>query len=50
MTQPELPQIPRSPAMTTQEYAYARLRNAIMLGALRPGTGLTFRGLPNGWV
>lgn len=45
MTQPELPQIPRSPAMTTQEYAYARLRNAIMLGALRPGTGLTFRGL-----
>jgi DNA-binding GntR family transcriptional regulator len=45
MIQPELPEIPRLPAMTTQEYAYLRLRNAVMLGALRPGTALTFRGL-----
>lgn len=45
MIQPELPQIPRDAAMTTQEYAYLRLRNAVMLGALRPGTALTFRGL-----
>ena len=45
MLQPTLPEIPRDPAMTTQEYAYLRLRNAIMVGALPPGTGLTFRGL-----
>ncbi len=31
--------------MTTQDYAYRRLRNAIMVGALKPGTSLTFRGL-----
>ncbi|WBL33208.1 GntR family transcriptional regulator [Sinirhodobacter sp. HNIBRBA609] len=31
--------------MTTQDYAYYRLRNAVMVGALRPGTALTFRGL-----
>ncbi|WJS86771.1 GntR family transcriptional regulator [Paracoccus sp. TOH] len=45
MVQPLLPEIPRSAAMTTQEYAYGRLRNAVMVGALRPGTALTFRGL-----
>jgi DNA-binding GntR family transcriptional regulator len=45
MPQPSLPEIPRDAAMTTQEYAYLRLRNAIMTGALPPGTGLTFRGL-----
>ncbi len=45
MDQPELPEIPRGALMTTQEYAYLRLRNAIMLGALKPGTALTFRGL-----
>lgn len=45
MIPPDLPEIPRDPAMTTQEYAYLRLRGAIMLGALRPGTALTFRGL-----
>ncbi|MDQ7774902.1 MAG: GntR family transcriptional regulator [Paracoccus aminovorans] len=45
MTQPELPEIPHDAAMTTQEYAYLRLRNAVMLGALPPGTALTFRGL-----
>lgn len=45
MTPPILPEIQRDAAMTTQEYAYLRLRNAIMVGALPPGTGLTFRGL-----
>lgn len=45
MDQPDLPEIPRGDQMTTQEYAYLRLRNAVMLGALRPGTALTFRGL-----
>ncbi len=45
MPQPDLPEIARSPQMTTQEYAYGRLRNAILLGVLPPGTALTFRGL-----
>ncbi|HEY0212747.1 MAG TPA: GntR family transcriptional regulator [Paenirhodobacter sp.] len=45
MTPCPLPEIPRTDAMTTQEYAYDRLRNAVMVGALRPGTALTFRGL-----
>ena len=45
MDQPDLPEIPRGDLMTTQEYAYLRLRNAVMLGAFRPGTALTFRGL-----
>lgn len=45
MDQPDLPEIPRGDLMTTQEYAYLRLRNAVMVGALRPGTALTFRGL-----
>lgn len=31
--------------MTVQEHTYLRLRNAVMLGALPPGTALTFRGL-----
>lgn len=31
--------------VTTQEYVYQRLKNAIMLGALKPGTSLTMRGL-----
>ena len=45
MSKPVLPEIPRDGAMTTQEYAYLRLRNAVMVGAFPPGTGLTFRGL-----
>lgn len=44
-TEMELPQIPVPEGMTTQEYAYMRLRNAIMLGAIPPGTNLTIRGL-----
>lgn len=45
MNPSHVPQVPRSAGMTTQEYAYLRLRNAVMVGALRPGTALTFRGL-----
>lgn len=45
MTQPDIPEIAPREGMTTQEYAYLRLRNAIMVGALKPGTALTFRGL-----
>ena len=45
MTQPAIPEIPLTDSMTTQERAYLRLRNAIMVGALKPGTALTFRGL-----
>ncbi|MGO4854176.1 GntR family transcriptional regulator [Phaeovulum sp. W22_SRMD_FR3] len=41
----QIPEIARADWMTTQDYAYARLRHAILLGALRPGTALTFRGL-----
>jgi DNA-binding GntR family transcriptional regulator len=45
MTQPLIPEIAQKPDGTTQDYAYFRLRNAIMVGALKPGTALTFRGL-----
>lgn len=45
MTTTDIPELPRDDGMTTQEHAYYRLRNAIMLGALRPGTALTIRGL-----
>jgi DNA-binding GntR family transcriptional regulator len=40
-----LPDISAAEAMTTQDYAYARVHNAIMQGALEPGTALTIRGL-----
>jgi len=40
-----IPDIPAIPGTTTQEYVYERLRNAIMLGAIEPGTSLTMRGL-----
>ncbi|PVA12117.1 GntR family transcriptional regulator [Pelagivirga sediminicola] len=40
-----IPDIAHAPAATTQEYVYERLRNAIMLGAIEPGTSLTMRGL-----
>ncbi|WP_330629600.1 GntR family transcriptional regulator [Thioclava sp. FTW29] len=40
-----LPDIKAAPGLTVQEYAYLRLRNAIMLGAIAPGTNLTIRGL-----
>lgn len=40
-----LPDIPQARGLTTQGYVYERLRNAIMLGAIPPGTTLTMRGL-----
>ncbi len=40
-----IPDIPENSAATTQEHVYERLRNAIMLGAIEPGTSLTMRGL-----
>ncbi len=43
--QPDLPEIPIKDDRTTQEYVYERLRYAIMIGAIPPGTTLTMRGL-----
>ncbi|MCQ0093124.1 GntR family transcriptional regulator [Roseovarius sp. M141] len=40
-----IPDIPETSGATTQEHVYERLRNAIMLGAIEPGTSLTMRGL-----
>ncbi|AVW92400.1 GntR family transcriptional regulator [Celeribacter baekdonensis] len=40
-----IPEVVRTPDMTTQEYAYLRLRRAIMVGAFPPGHKLTIRGL-----
>lgn len=40
-----IPEIPENAKLTTQDYVYFRLRNAIMLGAIEPGTSLTMRGL-----
>jgi DNA-binding GntR family transcriptional regulator len=41
----DIPEIPRDGSLTTQEYAYERLRNAIMVGAVQPESTLTIRGL-----
>lgn len=41
----KVPEIPLNEDLTTQEYVYARLRYAIMIGAIPPGTNLTMRGL-----
>ncbi|NRP70072.1 HTH-type transcriptional regulator McbR [Ensifer psoraleae] len=40
-----LPVLERPEGMTTHDYAFARLRQAIMVGAFRPGTSVTIRGL-----
>lgn len=40
-----IPEISFGDDRTTQEYVYARLRNAIITGAIPPGTNLTMRGL-----
>ena len=45
MQQTPLPPIDRTDAMTGQEYAYRRLRNAVMVGWLPPGASLTIRGV-----
>lgn len=41
----KLPPVQTGGGETTQESAYFRLRNAIMVGAIPPGTSLTMRGL-----
>lgn len=40
-----IPEIERDPRLTAQEHVHDRLRNAIMLGRVPPGTTLTMRGL-----
>ncbi|MCW1952046.1 MAG: GntR family transcriptional regulator [Octadecabacter sp.] len=40
-----IPEIPVSKDTTEQEAVYSRLRQAIMVGAIEPGTHLTMRGL-----
>jgi len=40
-----LPPLARPDGMTTHDYAFNRLRQAIMVGAFRPGTSVTIRGL-----
>ncbi|MCC5903388.1 MAG: GntR family transcriptional regulator [Halomonas sp.] len=42
---PSIPDVTRTAEMTTQEHAYLRLRQAIMVGAFPPGHRLTIRGL-----
>lgn len=41
----EIPELAPLPLLTSQEQVYARLRHAIMIGAIPPGTSLTMRGL-----
>lgn len=41
----DLPDLPREGFVTAQDYVYARLRNAIMVGAVQPESTLTIRGL-----
>lgn len=41
----EVPEKPHGKDRTTQEFVYSRLRHAIMIGAIEPGTNLTMRGL-----
>ncbi|MGB0865108.1 MAG: GntR family transcriptional regulator [Granulosicoccaceae bacterium] len=40
-----LPEPPHSDHTTAQEYAYARLRYAILVGGVPPGVALTIRGI-----
>lgn len=40
-----IPELAEGSPATTQEAVYQRLRNAIVLGAIPPGTALTMRGL-----
>lgn len=40
-----LPPLVRADGMTTHDYVFLRLRQAIMVGAFRPATSLTIRGL-----
>ncbi len=40
-----LPDITKPQKMTAQEYAYCRLRHALMVGSIAPGEPVTIRGL-----
>ncbi|PLS22589.1 GntR family transcriptional regulator [Neptunicoccus cionae] len=40
-----IPELPADEDTTGQESVYARLRHAIMIGTIEPGTNLTMRGL-----
>jgi len=40
-----LPEIEKPGRMTIQEYAYVRLRHALMVGSIAPGVPVTIRGL-----
>ncbi len=40
-----IPDLPLEPADTVQDHCYRRLRHAVMLGLIAPGTQLTLRGL-----
>ncbi len=44
-SQLKLPDVQQDAGITTQEYVYLRLRNALMVGAIAPGSALTIRGL-----
>ncbi len=41
----EIPQIARNEQLTAHEYTYYRLRNALMVGAIKPGSALKIRVL-----
>ncbi|MCP4389760.1 MAG: GntR family transcriptional regulator [Gammaproteobacteria bacterium] len=43
----QFPDLPNSHTGTSQEYAYRRLRHALMVGALAPGISLTIHDLAN---
>lgn len=40
-----LPDLPRAEGVTIHDHVFARLRQAIMVGSLRPGQAVTIRGL-----
>ncbi len=44
-TEFSIPQVKRHGQMTAHEYAYARLHNGLMVGAIGPGTALKIRAL-----
>lgn len=43
----QFPELPNAHDGTSQEYAYLRLRHALMIGALAPGISLTIQDLAN---
>lgn len=45
MDKASLPALLKPVGMTTHDYVFSRLRQALMVGAIRPGASLTIRGL-----